>query len=422
MIKNYIKIAFKVFMRRKFFTAISLFAISFTLVVLMATVSILDQLFAPMAPETRQERTLGVYNAVMRGKDFIQAGDVGYGFLSKYVKTLPDAELVSIYSRVTTATSFKDGFEIKSDMKLTDGEFWKILDFKFLEGGPITDADETNANFVAVINQATKQKFFGDASALGKSIEANGQRFRIVGVVSNVPVYRDVPYADIWVPISTTLDVGYRERLMSGFRAMILARDRADFDRIRSEFNARLKKVALPSSNYDTFLSVAESEFDRSARDLLGATYSTDPNRGDITIPSDSAEVIGLLILAAFLFMLLPTINLVNINVSRIIERASEIGVRKSFGASSRTLIGQFLVENILLTLIGGIVGFILSVIILNALTSSGLIPYADFHVNVRIFLYGLAVTLIFGTISGVYPAWRMSRMQPVNALKGIVR
>jgi putative ABC transport system permease protein len=122
------------------------------------------------------------------------------------------------------------------------------------------------------------------------------------------------------------------------------------------------------------------------------------------------------------LFMLLPTINLININVSRIIERASEIGVRKSFGASSLTLVGQFVVENLILTFIGGIVGFILSFLVLDLLSASNLIPYAVFHMNFRIFLYGMGLILLFGVISGVYPAWKMSRMHPVNALKGIVR
>jgi len=120
--------------------------------------------------------------------------------------------------------------------------------------------------------------------------------------------------------------------------------------------------------------------------------------------------------------MLLPTINLININISRITERASEIGVRKSFGASSATLVGQFLVENIFLTVIGGIIGFIASIIILKMLTESGLIAYADFHLNIRIFFYAIGCILFFGILSGVYPAWKMARMHPVNALKGVVR
>jgi len=422
MIKNYVKIAFKVFMRRKFFTAISLFAISFTLVVLMVAVSILDQLFAPMSPETKQDRTLGVFAALMMGKQDINVGDVGYAFLTKFVKTLPDVEAVGMYSVSSTVTSFKDGFEIKSQMKRTDGEYWKILDFKFLEGGPITDADEDKANFVAVINEATREKFFGNEPALGKFIEADRQRFRVVGVVPNVPVYRDIPSADIWVPISTSQDIGYRQNYVGGFKGLILAHDRSDFDRIKHDLTSRLHSVPLPSSLFDTFDCVAETEFERSTREFMGESYSTDAGPGGNAIRSYATEVIGLIILGAILFMLLPTLNLVNINVSRIIERASEIGVRKSFGASSRTLIGQFLVENMLITCIGGIIGFLLSIMILTLLTNSGLIQYAEFHLNVRIFLYALGLTFVFGIISGVYPAWRMSRMHPVNALKGVVR
>ena len=63
--------------------------------------------------------------------------------------------------------------------------------------------------------------------------------------------------------------------------------------------------------------------------------------------------------------MLLPTVNLVNINLSRILDRASEIGVRKAFGASSRTLVGQFVVENLVLTLIGGAIGLLLAAAVL---------------------------------------------------------
>jgi putative ABC transport system permease protein len=58
----------------------------------------------------------------------------------------------------------------------------------------------------------------------------------------------------------------------------------------------------------------------------------------------------------------------------------------------------------------------------LQAVTASNLIQYAQFHVNPRVFLYGLAMALVFGVLSGVYPAWRMSRLNPVEALKGVTR
>jgi putative ABC transport system permease protein len=129
-----------------------------------------------------------------------------------------------------------------------------------------------------------------------------------------------------------------------------------------------------------------------------------------------------LLAAAAFLFALLPAVNLVNLNTSRIMERASEIGVRKAFGARSRSLVGQFIVENLVLTLTGGALGFVLSWGCLVGLNASGLIPYAQFTMNLRVFVYGLGLAVFFGLLSGVYPAWRMSRLHPVAALKGAVR
>jgi putative ABC transport system permease protein len=139
------------------------------------------------------------------------------------------------------------------------------------------------------------------------------------------------------------------------------------------------------------------------------------------TEPGQSAagRMIISIAIAMGLFMLLPAINLININVSRIMERASEIGVRKAFGASSWTLVGQFIVENVLLTLIGGLFGFVLSRFVLRWISDSGWFPYAEFHMNYRVFLAGFALAVFFGLISGVYPAWKMSRLHPVQALKG---
>jgi putative ABC transport system permease protein len=421
MIKNYIKIAFKVFRRRKFFTFISLFAISLTLVVLMVATAALDHMFGNMPPETRQDRTLGVFRTMMKGEGNISIGAAGYEFIAKYVKTLPDVEMVSLYEADQPVSSFLGGFEVKSQLKRTDGEFWKILEFQFLEGGPITEEDERNGNFVAVINAATKERYFGGGPAVGKFIEVTRQRFRVVGVVPNVPVYRKIPYADIWVPLSTSNDPQYREGVQGSFNALILARNAGDIPRIKRDFRAILPNVPLPSSQFNEFYSAAETAFDERAREELGI-YNSDKDHKQSGLGSYTAEFTFLLLGAALLFMLLPAINLISINVSRIIERASEIGVRKSFGASSVTLVGQFIVENLILTFFGGVIGFIMSLIILKMITDSGIIRYAEFHLNVRIFLYAFASIIVFGLMSGVYPAWKMARMHPVNALKGSVK
>jgi len=84
--------------------------------------------------------------------------------------------------------------------------------------------------------------------------------------------------------------------------------------------------------------------------------------------------------------------------------------------------VGQFMVENVALTLVGGAIGFVLAAVVLHALTASGLVAYARFEMNGRVFLWGLGLALVFGVLSGVYPAWRMSRLHPVAALGGGAR
>jgi putative ABC transport system permease protein len=416
MLKNYLKIALKVLVRRKFFTFISLFGISFTLVVLMVVTALLDHMLAPMAPESRQERIIGVYRAEMFGARAGWGGQAGYKLLDRYARGLDGVERLSIFSGGTSVQSFLNGQKITSTLKRTDGEFWQILDFAFVDGAPYTAADVENAAFVAVINETTKRTFFGDRPAIGQTLEADGQRFRVVGVVEDVSRVRFVPFADIWVPTTTAKSDAYQRDLIGDFLAIALAVNKDALPRIREQFNTRLQRVELDDpKQYKSIVAPFETKFDSYARDapFIGKGRDPRPQGWKLTL-----ALAGL----GLLFMLLPAVNLININVSRIMERASEIGVRKAFGASARTLVGQFIVENIILTLVGGAIGFVLSFFVLRALNASGFIQYAQFHINPRVFLYGLALAGLFGLLSGVYPAWRMSRLNPVQALKGASR
>ena len=99
-------------------------------------------------------------------------------------------------------------------------------------------------------------------------------------------------------------------------------------------------------------------------------------------------------------------------------ERSSEIGVRKAFGASSSKLVTQFIFENIILTFLGGIIGFVIAYVTITIFNHSNVIPNADLTINLRVLFSSILLCLLFGFISGVLPAWRMSRLNVVTALK----
>lgn len=410
MFASYLKIAWKVLQRRRFFTAVSVFGIALTLSVLTLVAAVFDHTLGPRAPEVHMARTVGLYAAEMSGETMTRNGFAGYGLLDRYARDLPGVERLAIVSVPIRVASYVNGAKVRSYARRTDAEYWQVLAFEFLEGGPFTGEDVAAGRHLAVINATTRGRFFGGAPAVGRTFEADGQTFTVVGVVPDVPMLRLVAFGDIYVPVTTTRGDSYRTDLVGDFLGLLLLRPGADRAALRAEFASRMQRVEFPDPRQFTRIrAVPETHVEAVERLLLGERGEGD--RG--------ARLGALLVAGTLLFMLLPAINLVNLNVSRILERASEIGVRKAFGASSRTLIAQFLVENLVLTLVGGVVGAVVAWLTLQAVNASGLIPYADLAMNPRVLGWGLLMAILFALVSGGYPAWRMSRMQPVNALRG---
>lgn len=403
-----LKLAFKVLARRKVFTAISLVGITLTLVILMVVAAIFDNTFGASAPESRIGRMLFVRTVGMYGPNSSNTSNPGYGFLQRSIRNLPGAENVSVYGEAMTSVIYDRGRRIEAQTTRADGAYWQILDFRFVEGAPFTAADDAGDRHVAVISEPIRDRIFGKKPAVGRSMNLGGQAYRVVGVVAPVPATRIAAYSEIWVPIGA-LTSEQRKAFMGPFNGMVLARSRWDFKGLKREFASRVaREPNADPKEYKEIRAGLDSSFEAFARQITS-------NR----VPRPALFLGSILAGAALLFMSLPALNLITLNLSRIMERSPEIGVRKAFGAPRRALVAQFVAENVVLTLIGGVIGFILAVVFLRAIEASALLPDLKFDLNLRVFGYGVLIAVFFGILSGVYPAWKMSRLHPVDALRG---
>lgn len=410
MLKNYFKIAIAVLKRRKFFTFISLFGISLTLTILILLTAFLDVLISPAYPDVNRSRELFINRIVLKSnkEGYTSQSPASFYFVNNFVSKMKTPEKIAIHTGRSTTNAYQHNKKMEVELMYTNVSFWEVYQFEFVEGKPFNGNDLANAAQVAVISEDTRSKYFGEgALALGKYVEANDIKYRVIGVVKNVPATMIYANSDIYLPYTLVKSGLKGTSLLGEYMVTLLAKSTADLPLMKQEYNQLLKRVPHPEKNQEILLSYADSYLESFTRQVFGNGEGSGKDRFFL--------MIGIFI---FLFMLLPTINLVNINVSRIMERSSEIGVRKAFGASGRTLVGQFIVENMILTILGGILGVLLSILIIFILNSSNLIAHMNLSINLTVLGYSLLACLIFGLMSGVYPAWRMSKLNVVTALK----
>ncbi|AKU21929.1 ABC transporter permease [Massilia sp. NR 4-1] len=410
MLRNYLLTAYKVFMRRKLFTAINLMCIVLTLVVLLVVTALAQEAFYPRGVEGKSDRMLQVIE--LRGSDAkeerIRTSPPGFKLIEKYLKHVPGVEAVAAVTMPERVSVYQDTQRSELMLRRADADYWRIMNFRLLAGRLFTADDVAQGRFVAVINQSTARKLFGEQAPLGRKFSSAGQSFAVIGVVEDAMHLNAL--SDIWVPVTTYPSTQYREQLWGNFSALILARSSDDLPRLRKEVKQIASEVSFDDPREWAKAQMwADSKPDLYARTLLQRVG--DDGGGNLLL----AGLGGLMLL----FMLLPALNLVNLNMGRMQERSAEIGVRKAFGASSAQLAAQLVLENILLCLAGGVLALGGAALALHWLELSGLIPYLRVGINLAVFGWGLLITVIFGVLSGVLPAWKMSRLDPVHALKG---
>lgn len=424
MLGNYLRITFAVLMRRKFLTFVNLFGAALTLSVLVVAYALFDSYVNPQGAQHRQNRILTFSGLLLDGRpvSFLLTAP-GFRLYENYVAGLQTPDKTSFTLRPLETNSYVGGRKITSQLRPTDAAYWDILDFELIEGRLLAADDVDQGRFVAVINEATANLHFPGESALGKTIVANADAFEVVGVVANEPVTSELAYADIWAPLTTNPSY-YNDWTNLNGQVMLYVEDPSRHAAVREELRQAIDEFYIPENPglYERVAARASTPLQTLARQVINQIApgpSFDLDRDAAIYSADRVpQFLAAAAAITLLFMSLPAINMANLNIGRILERAPEIGLRKAAGASRRVLAGQFIFENVVLSALGGLLALALAPLLLGLLNDT-LITYGRLSLNGPVFAAAFAFVLVFGALSGAYPAWKMARLEPAIALRG---
>jgi putative ABC transport system permease protein len=318
---------------------------------------------------------------------------------------LPNVEVVApqtesfvqvVYQGQNTNTRLMgvtSGYQDLGSMTLADGEF-------------LSDTDQANRSLVVVLGSSVAETLFGSTSGVvGQRVRMNGQPFKVIGVLESKGGTGFMNQDDqVFVPLSTAL---YRLTGGTRFRGSNV-----------------ISQINLKASNSKVVDSVV-TEVTQAMRQLHGTVEGAD----DFTVTSQEAtlqtatavtDTLSIFLGGiAGISLLVGGIGIMNIMLTTVSERTHEIGLRKALGALRQDIMMQFLVESMVLSLLGGIIGVALGAGIASLMGSiqiSGttIQPAVGLDSVLLATLFSMAVGLFFG----IYPATRAARLQPVEALR----
>jgi putative ABC transport system permease protein len=418
MLRNYLKITWKVLKRKKVYTFVTLIGIIIPVTFIVIISSFLVHLNNFNSPKSNFEEVVYLDNITWKeiradGSQNQSNGQApNYAFIQNYVKTLHTPKLVSAVSRNNGMDIiYLNGNPNEVTIKCADSEFWNIADFNFMHGRPFNRSEFDQGDKVMVIDEKTSNTIFGTADAVGKSVEIKNKLFTIIGVVENVDITMFRISANMYIPFSCIDNYLDRTYYRNSSTGLILVNKISDFQEIEKEFQQKLKTVSFEHmGNLNRIeASIKKDNYIERIQDLAQTFFRA---YGD---PEKPLLIIGTLLF--FFFIVLPAVNLVNININRVYERFSEIGIRKTFGATTGKLIAQFMFENTVIVLAGGILSILLSWLIITIINEADAFSGIYLSINFKTVIISLLAILMLSVLSGIMPSIGMARTKIIQSL-----
>ena len=433
MIKKYFKQAWQLLKENKLYSTIYILGTALAITMVMIVTAFIYLKKGNIYPEEDRNRMLYVGFIQITPKDTTQKSMAASNLSNQTIKRvfypLKTAEAVTAvflaYSEDDMVVFTGNKTEIPVLARWVDNNYWKVFQFRFVEGKPFTEEEFTSGVNTVVINESLAKQLFEDGRATGKYVKYNNKDFRVSGVVKDVSVILNDTYGNLWFPYTTEpnhANTFGAEGILGGYSTFILAKSTRDFAKIKQEIQNNINAYEASLTWKMDLLGQPDNAFTRSFR------------RGNM--PLNMNKIIYTFLLLVLVFFLVPAINLSGLNSSRMEKRSGELGIRKAFGASGNTIVHQVLIENLLLSFLGGIVGLLISYLIVY-LSKPMLVPMGVYYqmsnpsaqisdstgittqmlFNAEMFFWAFAAVLLINVLSALIPTYRFSRKSVIDSL-----
>lgn len=306
---------------------------------------------------------------------------------AKYKGVKSISPVISQTASVKRNEKLEDGIEISG----INSSYQDIRQLTLEKGRFISPLDFDYRTQVAVLGKNIAQNYFGFINPVGESIQINGVTFKVIGVLK--PKGSSMAGSDddrVLIPASTAERTFYTPGIKSIF--------------IQAQNDKAVKQVL---KNVDKSLkSIFQN--DENSYKLL--------NEQDMLDTASSVSNLMTLMLSgiASISLIVGGIGIMNIMLVSVTERTREIGIRKAVGAKRRDILYQFLVESVLITLVGGFLGILIGIsgsYLLKNLTGTETV------ISPSILMISLIFSIVIGLLFGILPAYKASKLNPIDAL-----
>jgi putative ABC transport system permease protein len=423
MIKNYLLIAFRSLMRQKPYALINITGLAIGLSCsMMIGLYVLNEL----SYDKFHTKADNIYRVCISGKmgTNVFKGPITCSPLAAtLIKDYPEVETaVRLFPNYNQCVNYKEKIFYEDRFLYTDSNFFKIFDFKFIIGDPLTCHLKPNS---IIITEPIAKKYFGSENPIGKSfriLNNDSVLLEVTAVIAEMPVNSHFHYD--FIASSRSLSYANTDIWVSNNNyTYFILRKGADPKQLEKKFPEMVKRYVGPqiqqyigASLDDLFKAGNEwGYFLQKLTDIhlySAFNYELEAN--------GSIIFVWIFSLVSLLILIIACINFTNLAIARSLNRAKEVGLRKVLGSMRNQLITQFLIESILLTFISVSIALILIKTFIPAFNNMlGLKLSFDLIPNSISILVIILFTITIGTLAGSYPAFYLSAFVPAEVLKG---